>query len=401
VTVSVADALRSDEYLRNPFPTWRRLREEHPLFYDEAADRWILSRFEDVVSVLGDHETYSTRTYQERFRPVFGRTLAELDGPRHIRERTIVAPAFVGRGLAGYRPFIESSVDLLGADYESGSDLVDVMTNRLPLTVISALLGFAPADNNFVFEVGNTILEALEDDPELRARGREAHRRLAGHLAPLVAARREGPTDDLISRIVHGEADGERLTDEEIFSFVSFLLVAGGPTTDMALRNFWWALLDHPEELERCREDPDRIQRGFSESLRRDGPIVYEDRRTNRPVEWYGRELPTDANVLMCLGSANNDDSIFADPERFDPDRQDLLMGTERKPGYHAGGVAGHLAFGLGSHFCMGYQLARVEAVVATERFLLSLNRPRLRERHVPVVNWFERTVPHLLVDSG
>ena len=83
--------LRSDEYSRDPFPIWRRLREDHPLFYDEPADRWVLSRYDDVVAVLSDPKTYSTRTYQERFRPVFGHTLAELDGQRHVRERTIVA----------------------------------------------------------------------------------------------------------------------------------------------------------------------------------------------------------------------------------------------------------------------------------------------------------------------
>ncbi|CAN5612955.1 hypothetical protein BH24ACT5_BH24ACT5_22300 [soil metagenome] len=95
-SVTPAD-LRTAEYERDPFPLWRRLREDQPLFYDEPADRWMLTRYDDVVAVLADFETYSTRTYQERFRPVFGRTLAELDGAQHIRERSIVAPAFVGR----------------------------------------------------------------------------------------------------------------------------------------------------------------------------------------------------------------------------------------------------------------------------------------------------------------
>ena len=179
---------------------------------------------------------------------------------------------------------------------------------------------------------------------------------------------------------MHAEADGERLTDDEIHSFVSFLLVAGGPTTDMALRNFWWALLTDPDELTRCRGDHERVDRAFSESLRRDGPIVYEDRRTNAPVEWHGVEIPADADVVVCLGSANTDETVFADPLRFDPDRGDLLMGTERKPGHRRDGVAGHLAFGLGSHFCMGYQLARVEAVAATEQFLLALREPAAHE---------------------
>jgi len=392
--------LRNEEYARDPFPVWRRLRDEQPLLYDEVGDRWMLTRYDDVRAVLGNPTTYSARTYQERFRPVFGRTLAELDGPRHIRERTIVAPAFVGRSLEAYRPYIERSIDSLAAavDSQEAFDLVHVMTGLLPLTTISAMLGFADRDTPLLLEIGGTILDGLADEPAARAAGADAHRRLADHLGPIMAARRSEPTDDLISRIVHAEADGERLSDEEIHSFVSFLLVAGGPTTDMALRNFWWALLTEPDELEKCRQEPERVGRAFSESLRRDGPIVYEDRRTNVEVEWYGTVIPPDSDVVVCLGAADTDDSVFNHPETFDPDRSDLLMGVERKPGHRDNETAGHLAFGLGSHFCMGYQLARAEAVAATHRFLLALPAVRLVEPQTPHVTWYERTVSALPV---
>lgn len=395
-----AAALRSDEYLLDPFPVWRRMREDHPLFYDDIAGRWILTRYDDVVAVLREPQVYSARTYQERFRPVFGRTLAELDGPRHIRERTIVAPAFVGKNLEGYRPFIEAQVAHLAARLDGLDmfDLVDTVTSRLPLRVISALLGFPEEDTDFLFEVGNTILEGLADVPELRDAGAAAHRRLAEHLSPIIRDRLEHPAADLISKVVHAEAEGERLTQEEVCSFISFLLAAGGPTTDMAVRNFWWALLSEEDELARCRQEPERIQRAFSESLRRDGPIVYEDRRTNTDVEWYGTVIPADSDILVCLGSANTDDSVFADPETFDPDRTDLLMGTERKAGYREGGVAGHLAFGLGSHFCMGYQLARVEVVTATEQLLVTIGDVRLATEQTPRITWYERTVHELPV---
>jgi cytochrome P450 len=167
----------------------------------------------------------------------------------------------------------------------------------------------------------------------------------------------------------------------------------------MAVRNFWWALLTEQDELRRCRDDRDRIDRAFSESLRRDGPIVYEDRRTNVEVEWYGTVIPADTDILVCLGSANTDDSVFADPEVFDPDRTDLLMGVERKPGHRADGVSGHLAFGLGSHFCMGYQLARVEVVAATEQLLVPLGDVRIVEPQTPQITWYERTIQQLPVE--
>jgi cytochrome P450 len=403
ITQVTSATLRADEYMLDPFPVWRRMRDEQPLFFDDVQQRWILTRYDDVMAVLGNPQVYSARTYQERFRPVFGRTLAELDGSQHIRERTIVAPAFVGKSLEGYRPFIDGQVAHLARHIEGLDrfDLVEKVTSELPLRVISALLGFPEEDTEFLFAVGNDVMAGLADNPELRAAGASAHRRLADHLAPIIAARRTQPSTDLISKIVHAEANGERLTDEEICSFVSFLLAAGGPTTDMAVRNFWWALLSEPDELNACRADPARIQRAFSESLRRDGPIVYEDRRTNTAVEWYGTVIPADTDILVCLGAANTDDSVFADPEAFDPDRADLLMGTERKPGHRVENVAGHLAFGLGSHFCMGYQLARVEVVNATEQLLVQLERIRLVEPQTPRINWFERTVAALPVAVG
>ncbi len=395
-----AATLRSEEYLTDPFPVWRRMREDHPLFWDDIANRWILTRYDDVRTVLGTPEVYSARTYQERFRPVWGRTLAELDGPQHIRERTIVAPTFVGKSLEGYRPFIEQQIALLAESVDGMPqfDLVETVTSQLPLRVISALLGFSEDEVGFLFAVGIEMLAGLADVPELRSAGNAAHRRLAAHMAPTLDDRLACPVSDLISKIVHAEANGERMTRDEINSFISFLLAAGGPTTDMALRNFWWALLSEPDEIERCRTDTGRVQRAFSESLRRDAPIVYEDRRTNVEVEWYGTVIPADSDVLVCIGSANTDDSVFAEPERFDPDRSDLLMGIERKPGFRDGGVAGHLAFGLGSHFCMGYQLARAEVVLATEQLLLPLGDLRLAVPQRPQINWFDRTVAALPV---
>lgn len=400
LTPVTSATLRTEDYRSDPFPVWRRMRDDHPLFFDDIAQRWILTRYDDVMTVLGDPQVYSARTYQERFRPVFGRTLAELDGPQHIRERTIVAPAFVGKSLDGYRPFIEGQVAHLARTVAGRErfDLVDTVTSQLPLRVISALLGFPEEDVKLLFEVGNDVLAGLADLPELRTAGAAAHRRLARHLEPVIADRRERPRADLISKIVHAESNGEHLADEEICSFISFLLAAGGPTTDMAIRNFWWALLTQPNELDACRCDPERIQRAFSESLRRDGPIVYEDRRTNVDVEWYGTLIPADTDILVCLGSANTDDSVFNNPDTFDPDRADLLMGTERKPGHRISGIAGHLAFGLGSHFCMGYQLARVEVVTATEQLLCALGNVSLSSPQTPRINWFERTVSTLPV---
>ncbi|NQV97736.1 MAG: cytochrome P450 [Acidimicrobiaceae bacterium] len=397
------DDFSSEEYKHNPFPIWRQMRDEQPLFYDSNEHRWILTRYTDVMAVLRDHERYSTRTYIERFRPIFGRTLAELDGARHIRERTIVAPAFVGKSLDGYEQFIRRSIERIGEKIflQNNVDLVKSMTNILPSTVITALLGIPEKDDDFVFDIGNTILAAIGSTPEMIERGASAHRKFAEYLAPIISSRRDAPTTDLISRIVHAQADGQSLTDDEICSFISFLLVAGGPTTDTGIANFWWNLLSDPDQLEACRNDPTRISRAFSESLRRDGPIINEDRMTNCEIELYGITIPKDSIVVICLGSANTDDSVFAEPESFNPDRTDLFMGVERKGGIHENGVSGHMAFGMGSHFCMGYQLARREAEMATSQFLLQAPGVRLTSEVHPEARFFDRFVGKLPVEIG
>jgi len=395
--------LRSEEFMRDPFPIWRRLRDEQPLFWDEPSGMWLLTRYDDVMKVLGDGSVYSARTYQERFRPVFGRTLAELDGPRHIRERTIVAPAFVGKALESYRPLIAAAVERLRVSLAGVGelDLVPTVTSRLPLGTISNLLGFDEDKLDMLYEVGTTMLAGLGGTPDAQARARDAHLRLAGHLEPLIEDRSANPRNDLISKIVGAEVEGDSLSREEICSFISFLLAAGGPTTDMAIRNFWWALLEDPAHLEACRSGEEWIHRAFSESLRRDPAIVYEDRRTNVETEWYGRTIPADSDVMVCLGSANTDDRVFGDAETFDPERTDLLFGVERKYGIKENGVAGHMAFGLGSHFCMGYQLARAEVVAATANLLLELPSPRLRAPQEFRINFYERTVPALPIRVG
>ncbi len=396
----VVEDFASNEYKHNPFPIWRQMRDQQPLFYDSVGNRWILTRYEDVMAVLRDYQTYSTRTYIERFQPIFGRTLAELDGAQHIRERTIVAPAFVGKTLDGYEKFISRSIDRISRKIvvHENVDLVKSMTNILPSTVITALLGIPEENDDMVFEIGNTILAAIGNSAEMISRGASAHRRFSEYLTPIIASRRKTPTSDLISRIVHAESDGQSLTNEEIFSFISFLLVAGGPTTDTGIANYWWNLLSDPTQLEACRENPERISRSFSESLRRDGPIINEDRMTNVEVELHGVVLPKDSLVVICLGSANNDESVFAAPETFDPDRTDLFMGVERKGGIHENGVSGHMAFGLGSHFCMGYQLARREAEMATAQFLLNATEIKLTEEVHPEARFFDRFVSRLPV---
>lgn len=396
------ETLSAPEHTRNPFPLWRQLRHEQPLFYDPVGERWLLTRYDDVAAVLRDPQTYSTRTYQDRFRAVLGVTLAELDGPPHARLRAIAAPSLTGKRLVPLLPQLRASADRLIDAFASRdhADLVAEFTRHLPVAVITVLLGLPPTDHSFLLRIANAMVNGLEDVEPGRSRAMRAREELQQYLVPIIADRRASPRDDLVSSIVQARPEGRALSHEEVTSYIAFLLAAGGATADTALGNFWWNLLCHPEYLERVRHDPILMHAAFSETMRRDGAIVYEDRMTNCEVEWYGRTLPADSTILVCLGSANTDETVFEEPEVFKPERDDLLKSLEHKSGYRKGGVAGHLGFGLGAHFCMGYQLAREEIVSATQALLDRLEDLRWAVDDIqPLeVSFFVRTVQSLPV---
>ena len=156
------------------------------------------------------------------------------------------------------------------------------------------------------------------------------------------------------------------------------MLVAGGETTDKAIANLWWNLLRVPEALAEVTADPALLDAAFTETMRRDGPVLYEARDVTRDVEWYGTTVPAGSVVRACLGSANSDETVFDDPRTFTLHRSDLHLGKElRNGGPYPNDLAGHLGFGLGKHFCLGYELARAEAVLGSQRLLETLPNVR------------------------
>ena len=399
------DFLYTQDYLFAPEPYWERLRHDQPLFRDPNAGFWLLSRYDDVVALLRDHETYATLPYRRIFRPVIGPTFVEMDGADHDELRAIVAPSLVGNSLAAYRPLVERSVRTLIDRFALGTrlDLKEGFTTRLPLLVIAEILGLDEADHELFYRHCASILHGLEGTEPSLSEGIQAHRELGEHFAPLIEGRMASPEGDLVSRMVCAEANGRRLTEREITSFISLLLVAGGETTDMAIANLWFDLLTEDGVLEQVEENPTLIEHAFSESMRRDGAVVYEDRETSRDVEWYGREIPAGSIMRVCLGAANHDESVFSEPEMFDLHRTDLRMSKDLRGGGRAEDVAGHLTFGAGKHFCLGYQLARLEAVVATERLLERLDEPRLAPDVDcrPRINFMHRRPDHLVILRG
>lgn len=370
------DLLHTPAYLADPFPAWERLRHDAPIWHDPVADRWVVSRYHDVVAVFRDSTTYGVARPYRRFSDQIGPTLVNLDGPPHRVRRGILSPEVSGARLAARVPRLaERARQVVGQWPDHGRvDALATLCARLPLLVIAELLGLDDADEAFFARCSEVILAGLGGDPEVAARGREAHAALAAHFGPAIDAAQAGTGDPatLIHGIATASVEGERLTRDEIGSMISLVLVAGGETTGLAIANLWAALLDEPDVLDWLRADPPaRMDALIAEAMRRDGPVIAEDREVNVDVDWYGVTVRAGSTIRALMGSANHDETVFADPLRLDPDRPDLHRGKESRPsGQDPEGRFGHLTFGAGDHFCVGYQLGRAEMAAATTALL-------------------------------
>jgi cytochrome P450 len=357
---------------RDPFPFWQLLRDEHPC-WRHPSGVFHLTRYDDVVNVFADSETWSNRLYAKSLGVVFGPTMLQMDGSDHVWRRTIVAPEVVGKRLDGYRTLIERNAnELIDRFVGNGSaDLVADFSTWLPVNVIVDMLGM-PKDGLPLFhEWYQAMMAGLSHaDPAARQHGIEAHQALCAYTAPIIEARQREPGSDFISKILHAEKDGERLTLVEVQAFISLMLTAGGETTDKAIANMWANLLADPDQLALVRSDPNAFDDAFGETMRHSFPVVSQVRLATHATTYHGTEIPAGAVVQISIGSANNDERIFTDPRRFDLTRRDLWRTKELRAGYDRDGIHGHLGFGLGKHFCLGYEMARLEAVVGSQLLL-------------------------------
>ena len=373
--------LHDEEFTRDPFPVWARLRHEAPMFHDTVDDVYLLTRYEDVTAVLRDDVTYSTWIYKTWFATVIGDSFAQYDGERHARERARVAPHLVGAPLERFlRPAVETVAEAVVEALPAGEvDLVGPFTFRLPGLVMARLFGFAAADDEERFlRLAAAISWGLVGNEAEVAAGVSARDELEAWTADrLEERRRSGARNDLLQWLVEPDAEGTLLDDDHIRTNVNFLAAAGSSTVDYALRNVLWALLASPELSAAAREgDADTIDRAFTETMRYAPPVPYEGRIATTDVEWHGQFVPRGSIVRVALASATNDETVFGDPRRFDPGRADLWH-RDSRGGVARDGAASHLGFGLGSHFCAGYKLSRLEALEGILR-LFRERRPTL-----------------------
>jgi cytochrome P450 len=385
-----SDVLYSSEYRENPEPVWEQMRDEHPLFYDEVGKIWWLTRYQDVLRVFSDHQTFSSSTYELTTGQVVGPTLISRDDYGHVVRRSIVAPDFVGKRMKSYLSMIEDCSRRLIEKFPENEEvaLVRDFSSLLPVDVISSILGMVGEGHLFRKWVTDMIM-GLSGSPASRERGLEANTAFCKHITPLLVDVDDPNRTDHIAKIARAEVDGHRLTEKEITAFCGLLFIAGGETTDKAIANMWWNVLTHPEALKNIQENPELWSNAFSETMRRTPPVISEDRFTTLPIEFYGIEVPKGARVRVCMGAAHHDPTVFRSPNEFDIFRSDLHLEKELRSGSSKDPQrSGHLGFGQGKHFCIGYELARAEAVIGSQLIVEECGSPQLAnpEQRGPII---------------
>ncbi|MFF7791518.1 cytochrome P450 [Streptomyces sp. NPDC007991] len=340
---------------------------EAPVRYDAQAGIWCVYGYKEVQHVLANPATFSSNTQrvipkdmlegQEDFSEG---NLIQMDALEHKKLRGLISHAFTPKVVADMEPRIAELTNELLDEVADGNrmELVNDLAYPLPVIVIAELLGVPASDRHRFREWGDALMESTQEfsfadrSEEQRQRLQDAMmkvRKLSDYLREHVEDRRRNPCEDLITKLIQAEVDGEHLTDNEVVNFSNVLLIAGHITTTMLLGNSILCLDTHPEWFARVREDRSMIPAAIEEALRYYSPFAGTARATTTEVELGGERIPADSLVVTFLGVANRDPKVFTDPHTFDPMR-------DPNP---------HMAFGRGAHFCIGAPLARLEGRVA------------------------------------
>jgi cytochrome P450 len=355
------------DFLADPYPLYRRLRQEDPVHWSPRLKAWVLTRYDDVKRVLLDREISS-----DRMRPFFatlpGAEAARVadvikylstwmvfrDPPEHTRLRRLTSKVFNVQSMQAMRPTIaEISAWLLERIGERGEiDFIADYAGPLPALVIMAMLG-VPRERL-------AMVKALSDDmalfigsaragPDKYELAERATRDMAGFFRELIRERTRKPKEDLLSQLIHLKDGDDKLGADELVATCILLLFAGHETTTNHIANGLLALLKFPGELQALRKDPALAPRAVEELLRYDGPAGVQARIVTEPHELRGRRLHRGDRVFLMLSAANRDPEAYADPDR-------LMLARDGPP---------HLAFGFGMHICLGFPLARLEGQIA------------------------------------
>ena len=356
------------EFYADPYPVYRALREHEPVKRMPNGS-WFLTRYDDLVGAYKNTKLFSSDKKKE-FAPKYGASplfehhttsLVFNDPPAHTRVRRLIMGALSPRAIAEMEPYLIGLVDRLLDDLaaKQNVDLIDDFSSAIPIEVIGNLLDVPRDEREPLRDWSLAILGALEPaiSAEAFARGNKAVKDFLEYLATLVSRRRAKPGNpdrDVLTRLIQGEDNGERLTEKELLHNCIFLLNAGHETTTNLIGNGLVALSRHPVQKQRLIEHPDLIKTAVEEILRYESSNQLGNRMTTEEVELGGVTLAAGTSVTLCIGAANRDPAQFTVPENFDIGR------TPNR----------HLAFATGAHQCAGMALARLEGAIAISKFL-------------------------------
>jgi cytochrome P450 len=375
-------------YFSNPFPLFTELRNTDPVFFSQTLGGWVVTRFQDVSDILHNHQDYSSKgrvlhlinkldSDVQRQLPLlrmhFATGLAHSDAPEHKRLRGLLAQAFTPKVSESMRPITKDVVKGVVSSLKPSSDLIHDIFTPVPALVVGRLLGSSEQDIpdlirwagaiNGLYEKGGLI------DPQKAIYAEEMLSEIRRFVVRLANDRRalrdKGMLDssqDVLAGLVNSETIGDSLTESELVSTVVTLFVAGHETTTHLLGNGLLALLNSDSEMQKIKAQPEKIPSAIDEMARFDGSVPRSWRITKRTMEVSGVSIPEGQLVLPMLSSANRDENEFADPDKFDIDRD------TRK----------HLAFGRGVHVCLGAPLARIEGQEIIRALLLNFPNIKL-----------------------
>ncbi|SOX56153.1 cytochrome P450 [Mycobacterium ahvazicum] len=356
------------DFHEDPYPYYKRLRDEAPLYRNDELKFWALSRHQDVLQGFRNSTTLSNK-YGVSLDPASrgphaSKTMSFLamDDPAHLRLRTLVSKGFTPRRIRELEPRVtEIAVKhldtMLDAAASGGAtvDFVDEFAGKLPMDVISELMGVPEADRVQVRAWADGVMHRDEGVTDVPPEAVEASINLIVYYQQMVAERRTKPTDDLTTALLEAEIDGDRLTDDEVLGFMFLMVIAGNETTTKLLANaaFWGH--KNPDQLAGVYDDPELVTPWVEETLRYDTSSQILARTVAGELTLYGTTIPDGDVVLLLPGSAHRDERVFDNPD-------DYVIGRE---------IGSKLmSFGSGAHFCLGAHLARMEARVAlTELF--------------------------------
>jgi cytochrome P450 len=360
------ERLVSDEFLDDPYPLLRQLRHEEPVFWSESIGGWILTRYDDIVPTFRDVAHFSNygrfakvveylpAERRKKFEPFEThyrqKSMLQSDPPDHTRLRALIVKVFNANSIEEMRPKIKKIVnDVIDAvEPRRQMDVIRDLAFPLPFSVLGKIMGLPNTDQDNVKLWADEILlfQGVNRPPEaILERSQAALLAMRSYLTDLVNEKRRKPGEDLISELVKVEAEGIRLTEQELVYTCITMLGAGHETTTSLIGNGLFTLLSHPEEWRKLRENPSLLNSAIEEMLRYESPVARQPRVIKEAIELGGKKMLGGQVAFQMLNAANRDPDYFPDPDKFDIERQNNK----------------HVAFGMGIHFCVGAGLARTE----------------------------------------